>query len=777
MQFIKHAFPNQSNRTFVLQCLLCVTVCVTLVHSVTNTCFAVTSKITRHSTYDYFSQGETDDCIIDSKGTIKLGLSAETIVSDFTKIPIPDDYKPWSINSIVVSPRAIYIGTSPNGGIYKYSIGKLSKIYPIESEQESQEQQTESEENQDENSGSDDIEAKEHLTNEHIFAMALDVSGRLLAGISGKECKLLRFEKDEPVSIFEPEPNETKYIFAISVVENGNIYLGTGPEGKIYRLGPLGQKPTIVFESKDKNILSLAIGPDGYLYAGTDTRGLVYQINTDTESVKVLYDSEQAEVTALLFSQLQEKQYVYAAGTSAQIAKAETKFAASQPLAGRPEEPQSSESPTEKSKGGLNLKIPNTKSGASDKDDKAKKTPPKPPKPSEASFIYQIDQKGYVTNIFSEKAVIFAIAAQQEKLLVGTGNSGALFQIEPATEEKAVIYEDKKASQISAVTVAGQDIYAGTANPAKFIKLTGNFAYEGSYTSDLIDGSQPTRWGKLQIEADIPNECEVLMSCRSGNVKDVNDPTFSDWTRPVKVVGPVQMECPLGRFAQYKLILKSPDGKTSPVIREVVLANTIPNLSPVVESVSLERLSPDKKGLFKISYKARDGNDDKLIYNIDFRKAGRSNWIELEEKNEKDSFEWDGKTVEDGRYEIRVTASDERSNTPATALTGSRISDPVVVDNTGPAISSREKPHVGKKTILRLKVKDEYSAIDKVAYTVDSHAEWKSTVPLDLVFDTVEEDVDIVIEQLEAGEHVIAIKAVDVVGNTTYRSFEINLLN
>jgi hypothetical protein len=750
--------------------LPCIILGVVLIHSVSNTCLAVTSKITRHNNYDYFSKGEADDCIIDSKGTIRLGLSTETIVEDFSKIPTTDDYKPWSINSIVTSSRAIYIGTSPNGGIYKYSLGTLSKIYPIEQEK------TEIQENRDENSESDDVEADEHLTNEHIFAMALDVSGRLLAGISGKECKLLRFEKDKPVSVFEPEPKEAKYIFAISVVEDGNIYLGTGPEGKIYRLGPLGQKPEIVFDSKDKNILSLTFGSDGFLYAGTDTRGVVYQINTQTQDVKILYDSDQAEVTSLVVSQLQDKQYLYAAGTSAQIEKAEVKFAASQPLAGRPEEPQSSERPTEKSKGGLNLKIPNTKSTNSNKSENAKNTPPKPPKPSEASFIYQIDNKGYVTNVFSEKAVIFAIAEYQEKLLVGTGNSGALFQIDPATEEKVVIYEDKRASQISAVTVDGEEVYAGTANPAKFIRLTNKFAKEGSYISNLIDGDQPTKWGKLQIDADIPNGCRVFMSCRSGNVKDVNDPTFSDWTEPILVTGPVQMECPLGRFLQYKLALSTEDVEISPVIREVVVANTIPNLKPVVEAVVVEHVGgAGKEGLFKIGYKARDGNNDKLMYKIDFRKIGRTGWIELEKDIEKDSFEWDSKTVEDGRYEIRVTASDERSNTPATALTNSRISDPVVIDNTGPLIIEREKPQVSENTILRLKVKDKYSAIDKVEYTVNSHAEWKSTVPLDLVFDTVEEDIDIVIDELEEGEHVIAIKVLDVVGNTTYRSFEIYL--
>jgi len=762
-----YIYPNRSNRICVSTCALFVTVILSL-DFVSNPGFAVTSKITRHNTYDYFSKGETDNVIIDSKGKIKLGLYAETIIEDFTTSPVSTDYKPWSINAIVISPRAMYIGTSPNGGIYKYYMGKLSKIYPVDGQQKPKKQ-----ENEEDNDKSNEVDTKEHLTNEHIFAMALDVSGRLLAGISGKECKLLRFEMDKPISIFEPKPEDAKYIFGISVVEDGDIYLATGPEGKIYRLDPLGKNPEIIFDSKDKNILSLAVGRYGFLYAGTDSRGLVYQLDTDTRSTAVLYDSEKDEVTSLLVSRLQDQAYLYAAGTSAEIEKTEVKFAASQPLAGRPEKTNSSGSRTE-SKGGVNLKIPNTKQDESSGNGNGKKAPPKPPTPSEASFIYQIDTQGYVTDVFSEKVVIFAMSKQGQKLLVGTGNSGALFQIDPATEERAVIYEDKQASQITAVTVEGQEIYAGTANPAKFIKMTGKFAFEGEYTSDLIDAGQPTKWGKLQIESDIPEGCEVLISCRSGNVKDVNDPTFSDWTDPAAVTGPVQMDCPLARFAQYKLILKSQNGESSPIIREVVVANTIPNLKPVVEAVSVDRIGGSgKEGVFKIDYKAKDENDDKLIYTIDFRKLGRTGWIELEEDNEKDSYEWDSKTVEDGRYEIRITSSDERSNTPASALTGSRVSDPVVVDNTGPVIAARQTPQVAENYTLRLQVTDEYSAIDKVEYTVDSHSEWKSTVPMDLVFDTMQEDVDIIIPELEKGEHVVAVKAVDAVGNTTYKSFEI----
>jgi len=237
------------------------------------------------------------------------------------------------------------------------------------------------------------------------------------------------------------------------------------------------------------------------------------------------------------------------------------------------------------------------------------------------------------------------------------------------------------------------------------------------------------------------------------------------------------LRCPLGRFCQYKLTLQTPDGTKTPLIREVAVASTIPNLAPKVESVEATRLSGSgKEGLFKISYKASDDNDDTLTYTIDFRKIGRDHWIELKDAIEDESYEWDGKTVEDGRYEVRVVASDERSNSPTTKLTGSRISDPIVVDNAGPVIRKYALDKVGKAATLKLQITDDLSVIGKLEYTINSNAKWKSTLPDDLIFDTTDESFTLITEELEPGEHVIALKISDDVGNATYKTFELSML-
>lgn len=727
--------------------------------------WAVTSKITRHSSSSELLKGRTENVVVSSRGTIKLGRSAKVLVKEFEDV--------WSVNSIVEAKGIVYIGTSPNGAIYKYKQNKLTKIYPLTSSKKPAKSQKKGSNDNEES----DVGDEEHLSNEHIFAMALDAEKRLLAGISGEKCRLCRFQAGNIKTLFEP--NDAKYIFAILTDEAGNIYLGTGPEGKVYQLDPSGTDAKLVYDCLDKNILALTISQDGLLYAGSDGRGLVYKIDPRAQTATVLYDCDEPEVTSLLFEQGPDAEGpdLYALATSAKIVQSESKFAEQMPAAGRPEVPSNGSEET--NEGGRSLKIANTERENNGDDSSGQARSRKPAKPRKASHIYRISKKGFVTDLFSETAIFFCLAQEGRKLLLGTGNDGRLFSVDPVSEREAIIYEDEQASQVTAVAVSGTSVYAGTANPAKLIKLDSTFAREGTYISDLIDAGQPAKWGKLQIEADVPQGCKVLVASRSGNVKDVNDPTVSDWTEPVEVTEPIQLRCPLGRFCQYKIVLQTENGRRSPLVREIAVASTVPNLAPQVESVSVNRAeSSSKTGVFEIDYKAEDANEDKLVYKLYFRKIGRTNWIELEDETEADDYEWDGKTVEDGRYEVRVIASDERSNTPGTKLSGSRISDPVVVDNTGPVIKNIEKRaryKNGEKTItLKLQVFDELSAIGRLDYTIDSNSQWRGAIPDDLVYDTMDENFTLIVEDVKPGEHVLAVRVKDDVGNVTYRTLEFN---
>ncbi|MCK5473371.1 MAG: hypothetical protein KAI59_05015, partial [Planctomycetes bacterium] len=485
------------------------------------------------------------------------------------------------------------IGTSPNGGLYRYSLGELTKIYPVVLKAE-----TEAGEPNEPND-SNAVEMEQHLTNEHIFAMSTDISGRLLVGISGAQCALYRLKAGEMEMVFEPnDANQTKYIFAVTTDAKGNIYLATGPKGKVYKLDPAAKNSELIYDSTDKNILSLAIGEDGFVYAGSDERGLVYKINPDKKptlersegTATVLYDSDQSEITALAFGCNGQ---LYAAATSANLSQPQAQMPSGAPSLGRPEpqRKQSEQEASSKSDGGLKLEIANTSEEKNNDDEQLDNDAAAIKKigPARASYIYQITPDGYVTDVFGESAVLFCLAEQDGKLLVGTGNNAELFAIEPDDQQEAVVYRDKKASQITAVSVANGDVYIGTANPAKLIKLSSNFASEGTYLSTLVDAGQPARWGKLQIEADIPDGCKVMAASRSGNVKDINDATFSNWSVAKELTEPVELDCPVGRFCQYKLILKSNDSDKTPTVTAVAVASVVPNLAPEVVSVNTTR--------------------------------------------------------------------------------------------------------------------------------------------------------------------------------------------
>jgi len=738
--------------------------------------WAVTSKITRQSSGKDLLAGKSDNVVVSSRGTIQLGRAAKVLTTEF-----PDA---WSINNIIVSGGTIYIGTSPNGSVYKYSLGKLTRLYPPEGQTPAKpaspatnEPNVAAKAAESAKSEGEVIKADERFANQHIFAMGMDVAGRLLVGTSGKPCKLCRYEGGSMETIFEP--NDAKYIFAIEVDTIGNIYVGTGPEGKIYVLDPSGKVAQLVYDSPDKNILSLAAGQDGLLYAGSDTRGLIYKVNPRSKTATVVYDSDEPEISSLLFlsGASPEAGCLYATATSAKVAMAEAQAAPQPTSAGRPEPKEEGGKSVADAEGGMRLKIANTSQESPSAAAPRPRPAPRTVKPGTASYVYRINKQGYVEEVCSEPAVFFCMAKQDDRIFVGAGNDGQLYAVEPGNEREAIVYKDQQATQITAVTVAEKDVYIGTANPAKLVLLSPGYATQGTYTSDLIDAGQPAKWGKLQIDAEIPRGCRVLVASRSGNVKDVNDPTFSEWTEMTEMTEPIQLRCPLGRFCQYKLTLESQDNQKTPLIREVAVASTVPNLAPRVESIDVSRLqNPDKQGFFKIAYKASDENDDKLSYKIDFRKVGRTHWIEVEEKVDTDSYEWDGKTVEDGRYEVRVVASDEKSNTPASRLTGSRISDPIVVDNTGPVIRKYSIDKSGKAATLKLQITDELSVISKLEYTIDSNKQWKGTLPDDLVFDTTDESFTIVTEDLEPGEHVIALKISDDMGNITCKTFELSVL-
>jgi outer membrane protein assembly factor BamB len=138
-----------------------------------------------------------------------------------------------------------------------------------------------------------------------VHALALDKHGNLYTGTSPNG-KVFRISPDgEGKLLFSVNPNAqplqvprlpARFVLSLAVADDGTVFAGTGPDGRVYRITPDGQS-SVFFQSPDRYVMSLLLSGDR-LYAGTADSGLVYEIGRDG-AARCLYDSDEKAITAL----------------------------------------------------------------------------------------------------------------------------------------------------------------------------------------------------------------------------------------------------------------------------------------------------------------------------------------------------------------------------------------------------------------------------------------------------------------------------------------------
>lgn len=81
---------------------------------------------------------------------------------------------------------------------------------------------------------------------------------------------------------------EQAYVWSSALDSQGNVYLGTGHDGRIYRVTPEG-KGALLYDAPELDVTALVVGKDGALYAGTSPDGKVYRIGADGKA-EVYFD-------------------------------------------------------------------------------------------------------------------------------------------------------------------------------------------------------------------------------------------------------------------------------------------------------------------------------------------------------------------------------------------------------------------------------------------------------------------------------------------------------
>ena len=146
------------------------------------------------------------------------------------------------------------------------------------------------------------------------------------------------------------------------------------------------------------------------------------------------------------------------------------------------------------------------------------------------------------------------------KLLLGTGNDGAVLELEGNhIFSKLVKATSRQVTSIA--TGPGGKLFLAAANPGKIFTLGPENESEGTYESQPFDAHIFSRWGRTVwwgenfAAANGAGASRIAIYARSGNTSDP-DSNWSDWAGPYTNPSGDKLDCPAARFVQWKAVLR-----------------------------------------------------------------------------------------------------------------------------------------------------------------------------------------------------------------------------
>src|SRR5436305_2058527 len=129
-----------------------------------------------------------------------------------------------------------------------------------------------------------------------VWTIATAADGTFFLG-TGNDGKVYRVGADGKGSLFYSSPELE--VHALMPAPNGGLYVATSPDGKIYKVDRDG-KATTFFTPDEKYIWALAVDSKGNVFAATGEKGVVYKISPDGKGAP-FYRTKTTHATALSF--------------------------------------------------------------------------------------------------------------------------------------------------------------------------------------------------------------------------------------------------------------------------------------------------------------------------------------------------------------------------------------------------------------------------------------------------------------------------------------------
>lgn len=549
-----------------------------------------------------------------------------------------------------------------------------------------------------------------------------------------------------------------RYVWGLAPAGKGEWFAATGSRGRVLHIR--GGRCEILFDSEESNVISIVGDGAGGVYAGGDSRGRVFHVRPGRPT-RTVFDAAEDEIRALAVG---ADGALYAAALSA--------------------------------------------TAVTDDDEVAGIQPVRSPVSGGRAVVYRIVPDSLAQSWWSSaQPFVYALIARPAGILAGAGNRGAIYDLQRATGAAQVLAVPQ--GQITAMAADGAGrVYAAASNPGTLWRLGPRRAEEGELISPALDARRHARWGRVRWEGE-PAGGRVELWTRSGNA-DPPDSTWSAWEGGAAGTEGRRSGSPPARFFQWKLRLLGGapriesvetawrEQNLPPRIEELVVApqghgfregeltpradavtQTLPGGQKVEYSLqspasprALRELPMWARGLRTVQWRGVDPNGDALRYRVEVREEGADSWTEVGEELDAVSFTWDTNGLPDGRFRLRVTASDAASNAYGEERSESALSEPFTVDNTPPVLTGMEARRAGGTLEVAGRAEDAASPIARIELSLDD-GDWRAVAAENGMTDERALGFRARVPGVSDAAHTVAVRIVDLAGNSALRSIRV----
>lgn len=559
--------------------------------------------------------------------------------------------------------------------------------------------------------------------------------GRLLAG-STPGGKVFSVEATQGAS----KPFGTvaaEHVWALVQDARGKLtYVAAGSPGKVFALGEAGGAARVVWDSGDEHVVALAQAEDGRLLAGTSDDGLLYEVFPDGRAA-ALHDFDADEVRAI----------VPAGGAIYLAVNDFERTDAAPPIAAPARVPA-----------GTRVQVAVGASPAS------AGSLPRPGALRAKGAIYRLDKDGSIEQLHTLADGYFTalLVEKNGDVYAAAGAEGKLYKIAP--DRSVTVAVDLTERQILSLARApGGGYLVGTGDVGGAYRIVAASG-DASYVSKVFDAQGQARWGRLRVSG----TRDLAVETRSGATARP-DKAWRDWQKLEAFGfdgddGSGKVASAAARYFQYRV--KLPPGGA---LREAELSYLPQNQRARVTELTAESGSggapaadKTRSPILKLRWKVENPDGDELIYRLHYRPEGGGPWRPLggPEPLSKPEHDWNTDAVPDGRYVVRVWASDETVTPADRALDSTFEAPPLLVDNTRPRVENLRAP-AGKLAGVAV---DGASAIARIEYSVDG-GPWRPATPDDGLLDQKREAFSATLPALDPGGHVVTVRALDAADN------------